>query len=382
MRVDKLNLYTVFDSRADNTVAASVNGHQAAAPAGASRGSHEAASFVPDDLTSIAEQIKNECGDRDRSQQDFDTILEEVDGTDQFTTIGSAAIALSLAFRKAAETNTGSTFPYPLGNVIGGGEHGGNTAIQEFLLLPVKASSFEEAVLTNARIYEELKDRYTRKISGINDEGALITTMDDEETLKAVTSVASDHGAQVGLDVAGNELWNGETYEYSEMGLRLSPDDQVDFMASMIERFDLVYVEDPFHEDDFRRHKSLQQQVDDTLIVGDDLYATNEKRLRDDGPACDGSIIKPNQAGTVTRTRDAIEACRDEEAVPVISHRSGETCDPSISMMGLEDTLPLLKAGITDIRVAKLNWLRRQWQAQDRNGKNPAMASLPWTGGE
>lgn len=379
MEIDSLELYEVFDSRADATVAASINGVTAAAPAGASRGSHEAASFVPDDFQSIQKEITEACKGQDLDQEGFDSVLEDVDGTDQFTEIGSVAIALSLAFRKAKEQQTGETFPYPLGNVVGGGEHGGNTAIQEFLLLPVEADSFEEAAKTNARVYEDLKDRYARKIRGINDEGALITTMDDEATLDAVTTVASDHGARVGLDVAGNELWDGDQYQYSEMGLRLSPDDQLAFMENLVDRFDLVYVEDPFHEEDFRRHKELQDQVDDTVIVGDDLYATNTGRLRSDGPSCGGCIIKPNQAGTVNRTREAIEACRSEGTVPVISHRSGETCDPSIAMMALTDSIPIIKAGITDIRVAKLNWLRRQWQAQARSDRSPQMADLSWT---
>ncbi|MCJ7429569.1 MAG: enolase [Candidatus Nanohaloarchaeota archaeon QJJ-5] len=378
MEIDDLGLYRVFDSRADETVAASVNGVTAAAPAGASRGTHEAASFVPDDLESIEATIRDHCIGDSFDQASFDDLLEDIDGTDQFANIGSVAIALSLAFRKATEANEGKTFPYPLGNVVGGGEHGGNTAIQEFLLLPIEAQSFEEAARTNARIYDDLKEQYARKISGINDEGALITTMDDEQTLQAVTSVASDHGARVGLDVAGNELWTGEVYEYSEMGLRLSPKEQQAFMEDLIDRFDLAYVEDPFHEDDFRHHKDLQDNVNDTLIVGDDLYATNAARLRGDGPMCDGTIIKPNQAGTVTRTREAISVCRDAETVPIISHRSGETCDPSISMMALMDTIPIIKAGITDIRVAKLNWLRRQWQKTESS----SMASVPISGGE
>ncbi len=379
MKINNIELFETIISRTSKTVAAEVNGEIAFSPSGASAGTHEASSFVPENMEDLESELKDKLEGEEFNQEDFDTALKEYDGSETFDSIGSVGIALSLAFKMASGYEKNNVFPYPLGNAIGGGEHGGNTAIQEFLILPVEAETFLEAVEINSKIYRELQDRYASKIMGMNDEGALVTRMDDEETLEKLHKVANEYGARIGLDMAANELWNGEKYVYPEMGMELSPKEQLKFVQKIIDEYDLYYVEDPFHEDDYSNHKKLTVETD-CLIVGDDLFVTNEKRLERgvEQGSCNSLIVKPNQVGTVTGTYETVEKAFEKDYLPVVSHRSGETCDTSISRMALEKEIPIIKAGIADIRISKLNKLMLEWQKMEKSGKDPKMAELPY----
>jgi enolase len=363
MKVDSIELREIIDSRTQPTVEAEINNNYGKAPSGASTGQHEAKCFVPEHLEEIEQLLKDKFEGRDHTQQEFDKALKEVDGTDDFSRLGAAAIASSFAFKKASGFNHGKDFPLPLSNVIGGGEHGGNTNIQEFLVLPVNAQTFPEALKTNTAIYQELKEKYSRKIRGMNDEGALITSMNDEETLKAVQKVAEKHDARVGLDIAASEFYENGKYKLKELGQVNSPEQHLKFVQRLIDRFDLVYVEDPFNEEDFRNHARLDKKNPDTLICGDDLFTTNKDRLQEGihNGSCDSIIIKPNQIGTVTDAKEAADLAQEHDYTPVISHRSGETIDSTISDLALEWHIPIIKAGISDIRIAKLNKLTRLW---------------------
>ncbi|MFB6213483.1 MAG: enolase C-terminal domain-like protein [Candidatus Nanohaloarchaea archaeon] len=365
MKIVSLHLREIIDSRTNPTLEAEINGSYGKAPSGASTGKYEVDCSVPEHLDAAGELLGKLVGD-DLSQQEFDEKLEELDGTADFSRIGAASIAASFAFKNAFGFDHGSKFPYPLSNVVGGGEHGGNTAIQEFLVIPVEAESFPEAVETNAEIYRELKERYSRKVQGINDEGALITSMDDEQTLKAVKKVADDHGARLGLDLAASEFYEDGKYHLSSMHETFSGDEMLEFVQKLIDEFDLLYVEDPFDEEDFELHAKLTSKNPDVLVCGDDLFATNHERLQDgiEKGACNSLIVKPNQIGTVSRARETVELAQQEDYVPVVSHRSGETCDATISDLALEWEAPFIKAGIADIRIAKLNRLIRLWDQQ------------------
>ncbi|MDY6761930.1 MAG: enolase C-terminal domain-like protein [Candidatus Nanohaloarchaea archaeon] len=376
MHIDDFSLRIIYNSRVEPTVEAEVNGVRAAAPSGASTGTHEALCFVPDDLERIETTLQDRLTGESLSQDEFDAALEDVDGTDNFAEIGAVAIASSLAFWKAQERALGDRFPYPAGNLVGGGEHGGNTSIQEFLVIPAGASSIPEAMDILSQVYHEFHDRYSRRITGINDEGAYITDFNDEETLDAVTEVAEDHGAQVGIDAAASEFYDRGEYRYGAMGQEFSPDEQLKFMEKLVERFDLAYVEDPFDEEDFERLAQLTDRVNDALVVGDDVFVTDAERLqRGAGIGAGNSlIVKPNQAGTVSRTRETVEAAQDNGYVPVVSHRSGETCDATISDLALAWNAPLLKAGIAGIRTAKNNQLLRRWD--ERGGTMAQVEAL------
>jgi enolase len=366
MRIDSLELREILDSRTNPTVEAEVNGELGKAPSGASTGKHEANCHVPENLEQIESLLKN-LEDGDYTQEEFDQKLRDLDETNDFARIGAASIASSFAFKNASGFDHSENFPLPLSNVIGGGEHGGNTAIQEFLVLPVNASSFPEAVRTNAEIYQELKERYSRKIRGINDEGALITSMDDEQTLKALKKVADEHGARIGLDVAAGEIYENGTYSYSSMNMDLDSDGQLKFIQKLIDEFELVYVEDPFDEEDFESHARLTRKNPEVMIVGDDLFTTNQERLERgiEKDSCNSLIVKPNQIGTVSDARETVEIAKENDYTPVISHRSGETCDHTISDLALEWECPVIKAGIADIRIAKLNRLIHLWDKME-----------------
>ncbi|MFB6209539.1 MAG: hypothetical protein ABEJ56_05390 [Candidatus Nanohaloarchaea archaeon] len=364
MRVKSIRLREIIDSRTKPTVEAEVNGELGKAPSGASTGRHEAEAFVPKNLDSIQDRLRNLEG-RDLTQEEFDQELRDIDGNEKFSKIGSVAVASSFAFKNASGFDHSKKFPLPLSNIIGGGEHGGNTSIQEFLVLPVNAESFPEAVRTNTAIYQELKQRYSQKVKGINDEGALITSMDDEQTLKALKKVADGHKARIGLDIAASEFFQEETgkYHLNSIGEEFEPEGQLDFVEKLIQRFDLVYVEDPFHEDDFRNHARLRSKHPEVLVTGDDLFVTQEERLKEgiENRSGNSLIVKPNQVGTVSDARETVELAKENDYTPVISHRSGETCDHTISDLALEWECPIIKAGIADIRIAKLNRLTSLW---------------------
>lgn len=364
MEIKSLKLREIIDSRTKPTVEAEINSCYGKAPAGASTGEHEAEAFVPKHLDGTQKMLQETEG-MDLSQQEFDRKLREIDETEKFSRIGSAAVASSFAFKNADGFQRGSKFPLPLSNVIGGGEHGGNTTIQEFLVLPVEAETFPEAIKTNTAIYQELKERYPQKVKGMNDEGALVTSMDDEETLKALKKVADKHGARIGLDIAASEFYNKDTEKYNlpSMRQKFNPEQMLDFVQKLIDEFDLIYVEDPFHEDDFRNHAKLTSKNPEIMITGDDLFVTQKERLQEgiENRAGNSLIVKPNQVGTVTDARETVELAKENDYTPVISHRSGETCDSTISDLALEWECPVIKAGISDIRIAKLNSLLRSW---------------------
>lgn len=362
MKINSLELREIIDSRTNPTVEAEINGSYGKAPSGASTGANEAKCFVPEHLERIEKKMKNLEG-KNMSQKEFDEKLKDIDGTDDFSEIGAVSISSSFAFKNSEGFNHSKKFPLPLSNIIGGGEHGGNTSIQEFLVLPVNAETFPEALKTNVKIYQELKERYSQKIQGMNDEGALITSMDDEQSLKALKKVADKYDARLGLDVAASEFYKDGEYQMSSMMQKNTPEEHLEFIQKLIDTFDLVYVEDPFDEEDFRMHAKLSSKNPDIMICGDDLFTTDKERLQEgiDNGSCNSLIVKPNQIGTVSDAEETVELAKSEDYTPVISHRSGETCDSTISDLALEWECPIIKAGLADIRIAKLNKLVRLW---------------------
>lgn len=377
MRIESFTLRTIYTSRANLTVEAEINGVTAAAPSGASTGTHEAHCFVPDECSGIEQEIQAAVNGKDLTQEQFDETLRDIDGTDSFSSIGAVAIASSLAFHKAQGIDYDPPrFPYPVGNLVGGGAHGGTTQIQEFLIIPTNADSIPDALGRLADAYHAFRERYGQRIRGVNDESAYITDMTDEETLDAVTTVADEYGMRVGIDAAATEYYDQkkEQYEYPQMGMALDMGQQINFMETLVDRFDLLYVEDPLREDDYEGFAELTSRVEDTLIVGDDLFVTQQQRLQHgiDLGAGNSIIIKPNQAGTVTATKQTLDMAQDRGYTPVISHRSGETCDPVIANLAVTWNTPFIKSGIAGSRTAKNNQLLRLW---DRHGGE--MTDLP-----
>ncbi|WP_336326880.1 phosphopyruvate hydratase [Halovenus sp. HT40] len=392
--ITEVGLRRVLDSRGNPTVEADVHTEsggfgRAKAPSGASTGEHEAIELpVSEAIASAREQAVPRlvgevyAGD----QRSVDAVLHAADGTEDFSEIGAnAAVAISMAAAKAAAdvlgaplfqhlggTFRGDEMPTPLGNVVGGGEHAAEaTDIQEFLVAPVGAPSVEDAVFANAAAHAAVADILDDRghACGKGDEGAWAPSISDAEAFEvveeAVDAVEDEVGFEMrfGLDVAAAEMYDAdeEVYEYSD-GNR-SRQEQIDYVAELIEEYNLVYVEDPLDEEDFDGFAELTDRIStDTLICGDDLFVTNVSRLQDgiDQGAANSILIKPNQIGTLSDTVDAIELATENGYDAVVSHRSGETEDTTIAHLATATGAPFIKTGaVGGERTAKLNELIR-----------------------
>jgi enolase len=393
-KITDVRLRRVLDSRGNPTVEADVHTESGGfgrgkAPSGASTGEYEAIELPANEAIAAAreEAVPRLVEDvYAGDQRGVDATLHAADGTDDFSGIGAnSAVAISMAAAKAGAdvaglplfqhlggTFRGNTFPVPLGNVIGGGEHAADaTHIQEFLAAPVGAPSVEEAVFANAAVHEAageiLEARGVPSAKG--DEGAWAPAIDDSEAFEvmaeAVERVEDDVGFEVrfGLDMAGAELYDSdeEAYVYGEK--TRDTDEQLDYVAELVSEYDLVYVEDPLDEDDYEAFADLTERVGDrTLVCGDDLFVTNVERLEAgiEQDAANSILVKPNQIGTLSDAVDAVELAIENGYDPVISHRSGETEDTTIAHLAVATDAPYIKTGtVGGERTAKLNELIR-----------------------
>jgi len=387
--IEAIELRTILDSRGNPTVEADVytaSGHgRAAAPSGASTGAAEAKVLPPKEAIdhAIESLIPALVGMDSADQECFDAQLRDIDGTENFSAIGAnIAVALSLANAKAAASALGlplfrylggaftNEMPLPLGNVIGGGAHATNaTEIQEFLVVPGGAADAEEAVFANAAVHKNVKDILKKKgiAAGKGDEGAWAPQIDDalafELIAEATGRVADEMNVQVdmGIDVASSQMWTGEGYKYRDR-VR-STEDQIAYIAELVDKYNLVYVEDPLHEDDFDGFAELNSQVGDRcLLCGDDLFVTQVDRIEQgiERASANCVLIKPNQVGTLTDTFEAVRLAHTHGLDTVMSHRSGETTDTTIAHLATAFSCVFLKCGVVGgERIAKLNELIR-----------------------
>ncbi|MDD4484052.1 MAG: phosphopyruvate hydratase [Methanoregula sp.] len=387
--IETIELRTILDSRGNPTVEADVytiSGHgRAAAPSGASTGAAEAKVVPPKEAIDHAVEnlVPALIGMDAADQECFDAQLRDIDGTENFSVIGAnIAVALSLANAKAAASALGlplfrylggafvNEMPLPLGNVIGGGAHATNaTEIQEFLVVPGGAVDAEEAVFANAAVHKNVKDILKKKgiAAGKGDEGAWAPQIDDalafELIAEATGRVADEMNVQVdmGIDVASSQMWNGEGYKYRDR-VR-STEDQIAYIAELVDKYHLVYVEDPLHEDDFDGFAELNSQIGDRcLLCGDDLFVTQVDRIEKgiERGSANCVLIKPNQVGTLTDTFEAVRLAHTHGLDTVMSHRSGETTDTTIAHLATAFSCVFLKCGVVGgERIAKLNELIR-----------------------
>jgi enolase len=392
--ITSVSMRRVLDSRGNATVEADVLTEsggfgRAAAPSGASTGEYEAIELPPGEAIAAVRKhaIPRLVGEvYAGDQRSVDRVLRAADGTENFSEIGAnSAVAVSMAAAKAGADSLGAplyqhlggafrgdSFPTPLGNVVGGGEHAREaTHIQEFLAAPVGAPSVGEAVFANAavhaRVGEVLEERGVAAAKG--DEGAWAPAISDAEAFEvvdeAVDDVADERGFDVrfGLDVAAAELYDADEGVYRYGDETRTPAEQVDYVAGLVDEYELAYVEDPLDEDDFAGFAELTDRVGDrTLVCGDDLFVTNVERLETGIEAGAGNaiLVKPNQIGTLSDAVDAIELAVRSGYRPVVSHRSGETEDTTIAHLAVATDAPFLKTGtVGGERTAKLNELIR-----------------------
>ncbi|GGL20748.1 enolase [Halarchaeum grantii] len=391
-RIETVRLRAVLDSRGNKTVEADVLTEsggfgRAAAPSGASTGEYEAIELPVNEAIAAAREHavprlegRVYAGD----QREVDETLRAADGTEDFSEIGAnSAVAISMAAAKAGADVLGAplyqhlggafrggNFPVPLGNVVGGGEHAQEaTAIQEFLAAPVGAPSVKDAVFANAQVHAEigdlLEERDTPAAKG--DEGAWAPPISDADAFElvaeAVETVEDEVGFEIkfGLDMAAAETFEDGEYVYGDE-VR-STEEQIDYVAGLVDEYDLAYVEDPLDEDAYEAFAELTDRVGDrTLICGDDLFVTNVERLEDgiEEGAGNSILIKPNQIGTLSDAFDAIELATRNGYESVVSHRSGETEDTTIAHLAVATDAPFIKTGtVQGERTAKLNELIR-----------------------
>ena len=320
----------------------------------------------------------------------IDEILKEIDGTENLAAIGgNTTVAISMAVAKAAAAsfnmplykyiggNLINELPYPLGNMMNGGAHAGVNApdIQEFLVVPTGATNIVDAIFANASIHKKLKELIQSKDSsftgGKGDEGGWVPNITNADALEIQSQACEEVSDEIGieirpaLDMAASELWNAneQKYVYAQDGIKRDTAEQIDFVKDIIDTYNMFYVEDPFDESDFDGFAQLTSKVGDKcLICGDDLFVTNKELLAKgiEMKAANAIIIKPNQIGSLSETYATVKLAKENDIVPVVSHRSGETTDDTIAHLAVGFSSPLIKTGaIGGERIAKLNELIR-----------------------
>ncbi len=395
----------VLDSRGNPTVEVEVyleNGAmgRALVPSGASTGKHEALELRDGDEErfhgkGVKEAVENVnstiapelIGFDARDQIMVDEIMLELDGTDKKENLGANAIlGVSMAVARAASlaANTylfkylggvGSrTLPVPQMNILNGGEHADNNVdIQEFMIMPVAAKSFKDAVKMGSEIYHTLKNVLQEKdlSTSIGDEGGFAPDLSSsEEAIQVIMDSVERAGYTPGeeimlaLDAAASELYEDGAYQFSGEGVERSSSELVDYYADLVDKFPIISIEDGHDEDDWKGWQEMTRRLGDEIqIVGDDLYVTNIERLERgiDENSSNSILIKVNQIGTLTETLETVERAKQAGFTSVISHRSGETEDVTIAdlVVGLNTGQIKTGAPARSERVAKYNQLIR-----------------------
>jgi enolase len=390
----------ILDSRGNPTVEVEIElgsgaRGRAAVPSGASTGAHEAvelrdagAAFGGKAVTKAVANVNGEIADAVRGvdaadQRALDERLIELDGTPNKGRLGANAIlGVSLAAAKAAAADAGTalfrylggdearTLPVPMMNVINGGAHADNSIdLQEFMVVPVAASTFAEALQVGAEVFHSLKALLHERghATNVGDEGGFAPNLgSSEEAIQVIVEAAerAGHGDRiaVALDPAATEFYDGGAYRFE--GRELDGAAMGRFYEELAERFPLVSVEDGVAEDDWESWRALTERLGERLqLVGDDLFVTNVDRLRRGigERVANAILIKVNQIGTLTETFDAIALARDNGYAAIMSHRSGETEDTTIADLAVATNVGQIKTGAPSRsdRVAKYNQLLR-----------------------
>jgi len=374
MRVIDLKIRKVFASNSKETIeieAITEKGKvHASVPFGTSKSKYEVKYLPFNQVVSNFLRIKKYFLDEFNTLKDVDDLLHVIDKTEDFREIGgNLALAISSVFLKAFALEEGipiflylnknPSIPKPICNVAGGWK--GQSDIQEFLLLPLHQESFlesmEEIMESYLKLGDELKKIDPTFNYSKNLESAWVTSLPVEKILDAISKVKGEN-LMIGLDVAASNLWNGEKYVYKDK--QLSSMQQIDYMIELSRKYKLFYVEDPFHQDDFVSF-SIFTKNSNCLVVGDDIYATNIKRLKAglDIKATNAVLVKPNQIGTITDALEFVKEAKKNNMKVVVSHRSAETDDNLLSHLAVGFGADYFKLGISGERIVKINEMIR-----------------------
>jgi enolase len=418
MKITKVHAREILDSRGNPTVEVDVflndgTRGRAAVPSGASTGEYEAVElrdgqakrYLGKGVTRAVDHVNSKLarklvGRDPRRQAEIDALMIELDGTANKKRFGANAIlGVSLAVAHAAAASSGKALyaylggtaarvlPVPMFNILNGGAHADNTVdLQEFMVMPVGARTFGDALRMGTEIFHALRAVLRgRKLStGVGDEGGFAPNLaSDEEALAVIMEAIKDAGYRAGtqvriaIDAAASELWNDGRYVFRKSGApSRSQAAMVDLYADWVERYPIVSIEDGMAENDWEGWTLLTQRLGRKVqLVGDDLFVTNPARLRQgiEAGAANSILIKVNQIGTLTETLEAIAVAREAGYTTVISHRSGETEDATIADLAVAVNAGQIKTGspCRGERTAKYNQLLRIEEALGRRASYP-----------
>lgn len=394
----------VLDSRANPTVEVEVATTEgvgrAIVPSGASTGEYEAYELRDGDRTryngkgvlkavrnvnnSIADEI---IGMNALEQRLIDSTLKEIDNTSNLRHLGAnAVLGVSLACARAAACSLGMPLysyiggcnahilPVPMMNILNGGAHANNNVdIQEFMIMPVGAESFKDGLRQCSEVYYSLKSILTERgmATSVGDEGGFAPNLEaDEAALELIVSAIeragyfADDEFRIAIDAAASEWADGRSYRMPKSGESKTTAQLIEYWESLIEKYPIFSIEDPLGENDFEGFTALTERIGDRIqLVGDDLFVTNPKRLKQgiDCGAANSILVKVNQIGTLSDALDAVETAHKAGYSAVVSHRSGETEDTTIADIAVGVNCGQIKTGApsrTD-RTAKYNRLLR-----------------------
>ena len=388
----------IFNSRGSKTIEVDVISDdkflgRACAPSGASVGKHEALSFKENcpekSLVEFNKNLSKFIGIESDDPRSVYYILKNIDKSENYSKIGgSVAYALSLASIESAskaldvpifrllKASGDYKFPYPIGNILGGGSHAGpgTPDIQEYLICPIGATNIIEAIEINFKVHKQLKtilEKQDNKFTyGRGDEGAWAPSLNNDQALEMVEKAVLESGynseneVAIGIDFASSSFWNEKNnqYDYARQGVVRSPDDQIDYVNDLIDKYHLIYVEDPVHEEDFQGMSIINKNNRECLVTGDDMLVTNKNRVKESLKynSCSGAILKINQTGSLYDALKFADECNKNGIKLITSHRSGESIDSHIAEIAVATSSKLLKTGVIGgERVAKLNQLVR-----------------------
>jgi len=385
----------VFNSRGDKTIEVDIISDnqylgRACAPSGASVGIYEAQSFIDNNPQKTIENFKtikkNFIGLESDDLKTINDVLKSLDSTSTYSNIGgsiayaltiasidSASKSLNLPFYKVLNPKIDKiNFPFPLGNMLGGGAHAGSGTpdLQEYLVCPIGAKSIFEALEMNSKIHKEVKKELEKVdpkfTGGKGDEGAWAPNIDNDKAIETLEKTIRNCGydlkrdVRLGIDFASSSLWNQEkkVYEYNRHGKIRDPIAQLEYADYLIKQYNLIYAEDPVNEEDFDGMSKLTMNNPHCLVTGDDLLVTNTGRVKDaiKKHSCSGAILKVNQAGSLYDSILFAKECNDNNIRIVTSHRSGESIDNHISHIAIATNSIMLKSGVVGgERISKLN---------------------------
>jgi enolase len=388
----------LYNSRGSQTIEVDVisdNRHigRVCAPSGASVGKYEAQSFPQDkpekSLDILKKNVKKFIGLDPSNLKIIHETLREIDPTPKYSKVGgSLAFALTIASIESASKSIDTPmfkllskdsifrFPFPLGNILGGGAHAGpgTPDIQEILACATGSKTIRDAIEVNLAIHKEVGKILAKKdpnfTRGRGDEGGWAPKLKNDEALeisaKACEQLGFTLGKEVslGVDFASSTQWNEKKkrYVYDRAGFENTPQKQIEFASDIIKKYKLVYAEDAVHEEAFEDMSILTKKFPRVLITGDDLLVTNTKILKKAVKirACSGAILKVNQAGSLYDALEFAREANNNNVKIITSHRSGESTDSHISHIGLATKSKMLKVGVLGgERIAKLNELVR-----------------------